>query len=84
MDRDAEQLQRMGYAQQLLRDMGGFANFALSFSIISVLTGGVTLYADGLRNGGPLQMLVGWPAVTLLTLSIAASLGELASAFPTA
>src|ERR1700749_325023 len=33
MDRDAEQLRRLGYAQELLRDMGGFANFALSFSI---------------------------------------------------
>ncbi len=84
MDRDAEQLQRMGYAQQLLRDMGGFANFALSFSIISVLTGAVTLYGLGLKYGGPLQMLVGWPLVTLLTLSIAASLAELASAYPTA
>src|SRR5438552_9960813 len=84
LDRDAEQLRRMGYAQQLLRDMGGFANFALSFSIISVLTGAVTLYGHGLVNGGPLQMLVGWPAVTLLTLAIAASLAELASAYPTA
>ena len=84
MDRDAEQLRRLGYAQQLLRDMGGFANFALSFSIISVLTGAVTLYGDGLRHGGPLQMLVGWPLVSVLTLFIAASLAELASAFPTA
>jgi amino acid transporter len=84
VDRDAEQLQRMGYAQQLLREMGGFANFALSFSIISVLTGAVTLYGHGLKYGGPLQMLVGWPLVTLLTLSIAASLAELASAYPTA
>jgi amino acid transporter len=84
MDRDTEQLRGMGYAQQLLRDMGGFANFALSFSIISVLTGAVTLYGDGLKYGGPLQMLAGWPLVTLLTLSIAASLAELASAYPTA
>lgn len=84
MDRDAEQLQRLGYAQQLLRDMGGFANFALSFSIISVLTGAVTLYGHGLRFGGPLQMLLGWPLVTLFTLAIAASLAELASAYPTA
>src|SRR3982751_4950904 len=84
MDRDAEQLQRMGYAQQLLRDMGGFANFALSFSIISVLTGAVTLYGHGLKYGGPLQMLAGWPLVTVLTLAIAASLAELASAYPTA
>jgi amino acid transporter len=84
MDRDAEELQKLGYAQQLLRDMGGFANFALSFSIISVLTGAVTLYANGLAGGGPLQMLVGWPLVTLLTLTIAMSLAELASAYPTA
>jgi amino acid transporter len=84
MDRDAEQLQKLGYAQQLLRDMGGFANFALSFSIISVLTGGVTLYGTGLKFGGPIQMFVGWPLVTLFTLAIAASLAELASAYPTA
>ena len=84
MDRDAEQLQKLGYAQQLLRDMGGFASFALSFSIISILTGAVTLYGNGLKFGGPLQMLAGWPLVTLLTLFIAASLAELASAYPTA
>jgi amino acid transporter len=84
MDRDAEELRKLGYAQQLLRDMGGFANFALSFSIISILTGAVTLYSNGLAGGGPLQMLVGWPLVTLLTLSIALSLAELASAYPTA
>jgi amino acid transporter len=84
MDRDAEQLRRLGYAQQLLREMGGFANFALSFSIISVLTGAVTLYGHGLRYGGPLQMSLGWPLVALLTLPIALSLAELASAYPTA
>src|SRR5205085_1981955 len=84
VDRDAEQLRRMGYAQQLLREMGGFANFALSFSIISVLTGAVTLYGHGLRYGGPLQMSLGWPLVTILTLPIAMSLAELASAYPTA
>src|SRR5437660_6130498 len=84
MDRDAEQLQKLGYAQQLLRDMGGFANFALSFSIISILTGAVTLYGHGLKFGGPIQMFVGWPLVTLFTLAIAASLAELASSFPTA
>jgi amino acid transporter len=84
MDRDAEQLRKLGYAQELLRDMGGFANFALSFSIISVLTGAVTLYKHGLTYGGPLQMLLGWPLVTLLTLPIVGSLAELASAYPTA
>lgn len=81
---DEEQLRRLGYAQVLLRDMGGFGSFALSFSIISVLTGAVTLYGHGLRFGGPLEMALGWPLVALLTLPVAASLAELASAYPTA
>ena len=86
-ERDAQDegdLRKLGYAQQLRRAMGGFSNFALSFSVISILTGAVTLYGDGLKNGGPLVMSVGWPLVTLLTLPIAASLAELASAYPTA
>src|ERR1700716_942742 len=84
LDRDAAQLHRLGYAQQLLRDMGGFANFAISFSIISVLTGAVTLYGHGLKYGGPLEMALGWPLVSLLTLPVAASLAQLASSYPTA
>src|SRR5256885_8456688 len=64
--------------------MGGFANFALSFSIISILTGAVTLYGYGLRMGGPLEMALGWPLVSLLTLPVAASLAQLASSYPTA
>ena len=84
LDRDAAQLRRFGYAQQLLREMGGFANFAISFSIISILTGAVTLYGHGLKYGGPLEMTLGWPLVSLLTLPVAASLAQLASSYPTA
>lgn len=76
-------LHQYGYAQQLLRDMGGFSNFAISFSIISILTGAVTLYGTGLNAGGPVIMGIGWPLVTLFVLCISASLGELASAIPT-
>src|SRR5438445_6050326 len=81
---DTETLHEFGYAQQLLRDMGGFSNFAVSFSIISILTGAVASYGYGLRWGGPFEMTVGWPLVTLLTLPVAMSLAELASAYPTA
>ena len=84
MDRDAEQLQKLGYAQQLLRDMGGFSSFALSFSIISVLTGAVTLYGHGLKYGGPAVMSLGWPLVALFSLVVAMTMGQVASAFPTA
>ena len=81
---DAEDLARLGYAQQLLREMGGFSNFAVSFSIISVLTGAVLLFGYGLKLAGPIVNTVGWPVVSVFTLAIAASMAELASAYPTA
>jgi amino acid transporter len=81
---DAEDLKRLGYAQQLFREMGGFSNFAVSFSVISILTGAVLLYGYGLKFAGPIVNTVGWPLVSLLTLTIAASMAELASAYPTA
>jgi amino acid transporter len=81
---DEEDLRRLGYTQQLLREMGGFSNFAVSFSIISVLTGSVLLYGYGLKLAGPIVNTVGWPVASILTLAIAASMAELASAYPTA
>ncbi len=73
----------MGYAQELFRGMGGFSNFALSFSNISILTGAVTLYDYGLSMGGPAEMAFGWPLVAFFTLAVAASMAELASVYPT-
>ncbi len=64
--------------------MGGFSSFALSFSIISVLTGIVTTYDLAISNGGPLGLGLGWPLVSLGTLFVALAMAELASAFPTA
>src|SRR5207253_7019761 len=82
--RDAADLAHFGYAQELLREMGGFSNFAVSFSIISILTGAVTLFGYGLEMGGPLEMTLGWPIATVFTLAVAASMAELCSAYPTA
>src|SRR3989441_4253771 len=81
---DVRDLERLGYAQQLFREMGGFSNFAISFSIISVLTGAVLLYGYGLKLAGPVINTVGWPVVSVFTLCVAASMAELASAYPTA
>src|SRR6185295_4813332 len=83
-DKDAKDLHRFGYAQELFRDMGGFANFAMSFTIISVITGAAMLCGHGLNYGGPAINGLGWPLVTLFTLSVAASMAEIASAIPTA
>jgi amino acid transporter len=81
---DVEDLRKLGYAQQLFREMGGFSNFAISFSIISVLTGAILLYGYGLKFAGPIINTVGWPVVSLFTLCVAASMAELASVYPTA
>ncbi len=82
-NRDSADLGRFGYAQELFRSMGGFSNFAVSFSIISILTGAVTLFGYGLEMGGPLEMTLGWPLATLFMLAVAASMAELCSAYPT-
>src|SRR5881409_2220643 len=84
LEQDARDLARLGYSQQLFREMGGFSNFAISFSIISVLTGAVLLFGYGLKFAGPIINSVGWPVVSLFTLCVAASMAELASAYPTA
>ena len=82
--RDETLLARLGYRQELKRAMGAFSSFAVSFSIISVLTGVVTTYADALASGGPGGLGLGWPLVATGTLTVALAMAELASAFPTA
>jgi amino acid transporter len=81
---DERYLASLGYRQQLFREMGGFSNFAISFSIISILTGAVLLYGYGLKFAGPVVSSIGWPIVSLFTLAVAASMAEIASAYPTA
>lgn len=84
MNEDEAALARLGYAQQLRRGMSRFGNFALSFSVISILTGAISLYGYGLVHGGPFEMTFGWPLVSVMTLLVALSMAELASAYPTA
>ena len=81
---DVADLHKLGYAQELFRSMGGFSNFAISFSIISILTGAVILYDYGLAWAGTAAVLIGWPLITIFVVAIAASMAEIASAYPTA
>jgi amino acid transporter len=83
-EKDAQDLKKMGYAPELLRDMGGFSSFAISFSIISILTGATQLYGYGLQHGGPAQISLGWLLVSFFTMAVALAMAELASAYPTA
>ena len=81
---DEQRLAELGYKQELNRGWSRFANFAISFSIISVLAGCFTTYGQALNNGGPIAISIAWPLISLLILTVAFSMSELASAFPTA
>ena len=77
-------LHRLGYAQELFRAMGGFRNFAISFTIISILAGCLTSYNIGFEHGGPMWVVYGWLLVGLMATIISLSMAEIASAYPTA
>jgi len=84
MDADTAELHSMGYAQELRRRMGGFSNFAVSFTIISILSGCLTLYGYGLNTGGPAEMVWGWVFVGGMTTIVGLGMAEVCSAYPTA
>ena len=81
---DEQRLHELGYAQELRRHMSGFTNFAVSFTIISVLSGCLTLYGTGLTDGGPVIITWGWPFVGVMTLLVGLAMAEVCSSFPTA
>ncbi len=81
---DEETLHRLGYAQELRRRMSGFSNFAVSFTIISILSGCLTLYGFGMAAGGPAVIVWGWPFVGIMTLFVGLAMAEVCSSFPTA
>ncbi len=81
---DVGRLHELGYAQELLRSMGGFSNFAISFTIISILAGTLTLYGFGMNTGGPVDINIGWPIVGLFVLVVGLCMAEICSVYPTA
>jgi amino acid transporter len=82
--RDVERLHEMGYKQELSRAWSGFTNFAISFTIISVLAGTFTTFAFAWQNGGPIAVSIGWPVLCAFVLMVAFSMAELTSKYPTA
>lgn len=83
-DADRQTLHELGYAQELRRGLGHFSNFAISFSIISVLSGGLTSYWLGMVTGGPRVIVIGWVVVGFFSLLVGMAMGEICSAYPTA
>src|SRR5512139_3048342 len=83
MDDDARRLAELGYKQELRRKWSGFSNFAISFSIISILAGCFTTFGQAWNNGGPIAISWGWPIISAFILIIGFTLSELVSAYPT-
>ena len=75
-DRDAHELERFGYAQELVRRFGGFSSFAIGFSVISVVTGVTSTFGDALAAAGPAGLGLGWPPVVVGTMLVALAISE--------
>ncbi len=81
---DEKRLAELGYTQSLQRGWSSFSNFAISFTIISVLAGCFTSYFVAWNSGGPIAISWGWPIICGLILLVAFSMSELVSRYPTA
>lgn len=84
LHRDTERLHQLGYAQELKRGMSGFSNFAVSFTIISILSGCLTLFTFGMNTGGPMTMIWGWLLVGFFVILVGLGMAEVCSSYPTA
>ncbi|MEV6849739.1 amino acid permease [Actinoplanes sp. NPDC051411] len=81
---DEERLAQLGYQQELHRRLSGFSNFAVSFSIISILAGAITSYSIAMAAGGPFAITIGWLLVGIMVTLVALAMAEICSAYPTA
>jgi amino acid transporter len=81
---DEQRLHELGYRQELSRGWSAFTNFAISFTIISVLAGTFTTFSFAWLHGGPVAASIGWPVICLFVLTVAVSMSELTSKYPTA
>lgn len=80
---DDDVLAELGIKPELSRRVGPFGNFAISFSVICILAGGMSLFGFGLGHGGPVVMLGTWIVIGFMTLLVGLSLADVVSAYPT-
>lgn len=83
-DEDLKVLHSMGYAQELARNMKGFQNFAISFSIICILSGGINSLGQGIGGVGGAAIGIGWILGCGVSFIFALGMAQIGSAYPTA
>jgi len=72
------------HARAEIAPWSGFSNFAISFSIISILAGCFTSFGLGWKQTAARQQSPGgWPIVSVFILIIGLCMSELVSAYPT-
>ena len=81
---DKKILHDMGYAQELARSMNKFSNFAISFSIICILSGGINSLGQATSGAGGAAIGIGWPVGVIISGVFALALAQISSAYPTA
>ncbi|MET0596267.1 MAG: amino acid permease [Mesorhizobium sp.] len=81
---DVKVLHSMGYAQELERRLSRFSNFAVSFSIICILSGGINSLAQATSGSGGIGIGLGWLIGCFVSLTFAVAMSQISSAYPTA
>jgi amino acid transporter len=84
IDDDVGVLHSLGYAQELSRRLSRFSNFAISFSIICILSGGVNSLAQATSGAGGAAIGLGWPLGVIISGCFGIAMAQIASAYPTA
>ena len=84
LEQDKKVLHNLGYAQELSRRMGGFSNFAISFSIICILAGGISSFYAAFNSTGGGGAFIGWLVGGFFALLVSFAMGQIASSYPTA
>jgi len=78
-----EGLQQLGYKQEMTRSRGLAHILFMTLAIMAVPYGLAAPIATSLVAGGPAVMIWGWILVAVLTQTLALSLAEICSKYPT-
>ena len=77
-------LENLGYKPELQRNRSTAQVAFMSFVLASIPYGLATTLIYPLIGGGPVNIIWGWVAVSIIIVCVASSLGEITSVYPTA
>lgn len=79
-----QMLENLGYTSELSRNRSTAQVAFMSFVLASIPCGLASTMFYPLNGGGPVDVVWGWVAVSLIIICVALSLGEITSLYPTA